>query len=219
MNIAGTSLCFVRIATVLIILGGFSDAVRASDQEIYILYLHGRIVENKGTTPTHAEFGLYDYPAIVEALGARGDTVISEARAAGTTVDQYARKTIEDIEKLIADGVSPTQIVVVGFSKGGGIAIRVSELIAQPDIRYVLLASCAKWISNYPKLRLTGSVLSMVETSDKMGISCNDLAERGDELISFKETTISTGKGHGAFYLPDSVWLDPVLDWIHGGQE
>ena len=41
-----------------------------------VFYLHGRIVEDEGSRPVHERFGLYDYPAIVEALGADGATVV-----------------------------------------------------------------------------------------------------------------------------------------------
>ncbi len=208
----------VFVAATLLFAVGLSSDAQASDGDTYIFYLHGRIIENEGTTPTHKKFGLYDYPAIVEALGTRGDIVVSETRGIGTKVNEYAKKTIKDIEKLIVDGISPAQIVVVGFSKGGGITIRISELLDQPTLRYVLLAACADWIKSYPKLHLTGSVLSVVETSDDLGKSCSGLASRGNDVVSFEEITLSTGKQHGAFYLPDPVWVDPVLDWIHGDE-
>lgn len=187
--------------------------------DIYIYYLHGRIIEEEGPTPTHAKFGLYDYPAIVEALGSRGATVISEVRPSGTMVDKYARQTIKKIKKQIVDGVSPGQIVVVGFSKGGGIAIRISNLFEQQGLRYVLLASCAGWIDSVPKLNLKGRILSVLESSDDLGKSCKNLAERGNEVVSYQEITLSTGKGHGAFYLPNPLWVTPVLDWVHDNKD
>ena len=124
------------------------DRGRNSADETYLFYLHGRIIEDAGPTPTHPKFGLYDYPAIVEALGSRGATVVSEVRKSGTEMDQYARKTIENIEKLISD--------------------------------------------------------------------CKDLADRGSGVTSFEELRISTGKEHGAFYLPRPVWVVPLLARVHG---
>jgi len=193
---------------------------RASDDEpdtgTYLFYLHGRIIEDAGPTPMHPRYGLYDYPAIVDALGARGATVVSEIRASGTGIDEYARKTIADIEKLIEEGVSPDRIVVTGFSKGGGIGIQASHLLGRPDVRYVLLAACSDWISSYPDLRLSGRVFSIYEASDELGTSCSDLAGRGTTVKSFQELKISTGKEHGAFYLPRPIWVTPLLDWVHG---
>jgi len=84
-----------------------------------IFYLHGRIVEEEGPRPVHERFGLYDYPAIVDALGANGALVVSEVRESGTKAHEYARTVVEDIEGMIANGTAPEDITVVGFSKGG----------------------------------------------------------------------------------------------------
>jgi hypothetical protein len=177
--------------------------------------LHGQIIEEQGPRPVHERWGLYDYPAVVDALGSSGARVISEVRARGTDVTHYANQVAEEIEALISDGVSPERIVVVGFSKGGGIAIFVSDRLNHPEIRFVLLAACSDWLSSVPDVRLTGHVLSVIEKSDTLGRSCKKLAQRNDELGSFQEVKIRTGKEHGAFYLPRQEWLDPVLDWIH----
>ena len=180
-----------------------------------IFYLHGQIVEGQGPRPVHERWGLYDYPAVVDALGSSGAKVISEVRARGTDVTQYANRVADEIEALISDGVSPERIVVVGFSKGGGIAIFVSDRLNRPEVRFILLAACSDWLSSVPNVRLTGHVLSVIERSDTLGRSCKELAKRNDELSSFQEVKIRTGKEHGAFYLPRQEWLDPVLDWIN----
>ncbi len=189
--------------------------VQAEEEQPIILYLHGMIIENEGPTPTHPEFGLYDYPAIVEALGSRGARVISEVRDANTNIYDYAAVTIKQIERLISQGVSPDRIVVIGFSKGGAIMIHVSSFLRRPEIRYVPLAACSSWLSEYPHLRLTGHVFSVYETSDELAGSCKSMFNKNKELKSFDERRISTGNRHGAFYLPDPRWLDPVLDWVY----
>jgi len=38
----------------------------------YLIFLHGRIVEDEGARPTHPDFGVYEYAAILDALAARG---------------------------------------------------------------------------------------------------------------------------------------------------
>lgn len=208
-------ICNFRIIVLAAFLAVFSTVALAAEPTVF--YLHGRIIEEKGVRPVHPKFGLYDYPAVVEALGSRGADVISEVRASGTVVDEYAKKTVADIEGLIAKGVAPDQIVVVGFSKGGAIAIYVSSLLDKPDVRFVFMASCGRWISSQPELRPTGHVLSVFEESDGIAGSCDELASRDEDLGSFREIEISTGKQHGAFYVPRAEWLEPVLDWIHGG--
>ena len=53
----------------------FHSLAVAQDNEVpdpgkpIIIYLHGQIIEDEGPTPTHPRWGLYDYPAVVEALG------------------------------------------------------------------------------------------------------------------------------------------------------
>lgn len=185
-------------------------------KSIYLIYLHGRIIENYGPRPTDSRFGLYDYPAILEALSARGATVISAQRPPETDMNKYAGIVVAQVEELIAGGVQPENIVVVGFSKGGGIAMRVSSFMRRPQVRFVLLAACHDG-PVAPPLRLTGHILSVYETSDTLAGSCKPLADQSPKSESFEEIEISTGKLHGAFYMPLPVWVDPVLDWVYGG--
>ncbi len=181
----------------------------------YLIYLHGRIVEDLGPRPTDSRFGLYDYPAILEVLGSRGAIVISSKRKSKSDVNEYAGIVVAQIEQLIRDGVPSENIVVVGFSKGGDIAIHVSSFLRRPQVRFVLLAAC--WPRpEEPQLRLTGHIFSIYETSDTLaGESCASLTEHAEKPQSFKEMSITTGRSHGAFYIPIKDWVEPVLDWVH----
>lgn len=183
--------------------------------KIYLFYLHGRIIENSGPRPSDPRYGLYDYPAILDALSSRGALVISTQRPAKTDINAYAGIVVSQVEKLIERGVSPGNIVVVGFSKGGAIATRVSSFLRRPHVRFVLLAACPGG-SAAPQISLTGQVLSVYEESDTLAGSCKPLADQSEQLRSFKELKISTGKLHGAFYMPHPVWVEPLLDWVHG---
>ena len=180
----------------------------------HVIYLHGRIVEQLGPRPTDLRFGLYDYPAILEALASKGATVISSQRSPSTNVNEYAGIVVAQVEELIRRGVPSEHIVVVGFSKGGDIAIHASSFLRRPQVRFVLLGAC--WDRpEEPQLRLTGRVLSIYETSDSLaGESCQSLTQHPEKPESFKEVRISTGLSHGAFYRPIKEWIDPVLEWI-----
>ena len=184
-----------------------------------IFYLHGRIIEDAGPQPVHPRWGMYDYPAVVAALGGRGAAMVSEQRASDTDVSDYAKQVVADIERLLAAEFPAQNIGVVGFSKGGGIAINASSLLQDADIRYVFLAACSEEIGSVPKLAPSGRVLSVIEESDNLMGTCNDLVSRNPNLGDYREITISTGKEHGAFYLPRSEWVEPVLDWVHAPQE
>lgn len=200
----------VRAATVL------SDVPATPElRKTYLIYLHGRVAEGDDPRPIDARFGRYDYPAIKQALAARGDIVISAQRKRDTDVNEYAGIVVAQVERLIGAGVPPQSIVVVGFSKGGAIAIHVSSFLRRPQVRFVLLAAC--WPRpDEPQLRLTGRVLSIRETSDTLaGESCRSLAEQDERPQSFEELRIATGRSHGAFYLPRSEWIEPLLDWVH----
>jgi len=194
----------------------YTDAPESLEPaKIYLIYLHGRIIENSGPRPTDSRYGLYDYPAILEALSSRGAVVISAQRPPETDMNKYAGVVVSQVEDLIGRGVPPENIVVAGFSKGGGIATRVSSFLRRPQVRFVLLAACPN-DTPAPQLRLTGHVLSVYEASDTLAGSCKPIADLPEHPRSFKEIKISTGKLHGAFYMPLPIWVDPVLDWVHG---
>lgn len=194
----------------------YTDIPTTPDRtKIHLIYLHGRIIENSGPRPTDSRFGLYDYPAVLEALSSRGAVVISAQRPPDTDMSRYAGVVVSQVEELLDRGVPPENIVVAGFSKGGGIALRTSSFLRRPQVRFVLLAACPKG-SVAPQIRLTGHVLSIYEASDTLAGSCKPLADQLEHPQSFKEVEISTGELHGAFYRPLPAWIDPVLDWVHG---
>jgi hypothetical protein len=195
-----------------------TDVPEAPDPaKIHLIYLHGRIIENAGPRPVDPRYGIYDYPAVLDALASRGAVVISAQRAPKTDMDRYAGVVVSQVETLIERGVLATNIVVVGFSKGGGITKRVSSFLRRPEVRFVLLATCPA--GPLPtQTRLTGRILSVYEASDELGGTCRPYAEQPERPASFQEIRISTGKRHGAFYMPLTEWVDPVLDWVHGSE-
>ena len=182
--------------------------------ETYVFYLHGAIVEDQGIRPVSPEFGVYEYEEILDALAAEGLVVISEPRPRGTDGREYARKLVGQIEELLAAGVPARRISVVGFSKGGGIAVLVSSLLSNEDVRFVFLATCASWIRNWPELILRGHILSIYEESDPVGRSCAAALADSDIRPEFRELKLQLGERHGAFYQPRPEWLDPVVEWV-----
>jgi hypothetical protein len=188
------------------------QAIRAD--ETYVFYLHGAIVEDQGMRPVSPEFGVYEYEEILDALAAEGFVVISEPRTRGTDGREYARKLVGQIEELLAAGVPARRISVVGFSKGGGIAVVVSSLLGNEDVRFVFLATCASWIRNVPELILRGHILSIYEESDPIGRSCEAALADSEIRPEFKELKLQLGERHGTFYRPRPEWLDPVVEWI-----
>ncbi|MEC9364242.1 MAG: alpha/beta hydrolase [Pseudomonadota bacterium] len=178
----------------------------------YLLYLHGRIIEDRGPRAMHPQWGLYDLEAVSRALAARDAIVVARQRAPGSRVREDAEAVQEQVRALLAAGVPAPRIVVVGFSKGAAIAMLAAAGLPEP-LRLVVLAGCAPGMRG--PLTLSAHVLSIHERSDPLGESCAALLSGGGEA-SFTEIAIATGRSHGAFFLPQDEWVVPLLDWVHG---
>ncbi|NOR35270.1 MAG: alpha/beta hydrolase [Woeseiaceae bacterium] len=179
----------------------------------YVFYLHGQIVQDVGPRPTHPQYGLYDYPLILETLADHDLTVISQRRKQGTDRQKYAKTIVKQVDALLDRGVEPENITVLGFSAGGIITIFASSMMPGAEINFVIMASCSDWMVDAPDLTLNGRVLSVYELSD-FAYSCKELAGRSPGPSGYQDVAINTGKEHGAFYLPDDAWVQPVVDWI-----
>jgi len=185
----------------------------------YLFYLHGRIIEDKGLRPESSRFGIYEYEDILADLAGRGFIVISEPREHGTQVPVYARKVVGQVQTLLGQGVPPEYISVVGFSKGGGIAIEVSTLLPAAPVNFVLLAACGRWIfqSEHPP-NLSGRVLSIREASDNIVGSCQRAFDSSTRIIESREIELHLGGGHGVFFRPVPQWFEPTVAWLLSAQ-
>ncbi len=192
-----------------------SPPANPSQSATYVFYLHGQIIENAGRRPTHPQFGVYEYDEILRALSGPDRYVISEQRPPNTEVSAYAEAVAGQVRQLIDRGVPPAQIAVVGFSKGGRIAVAISSLLREP-VTYVFLAACNQGVFHDESYRVGGRVLSIYEESDEIGVSCTPLLERSPSVMESKEVRIATGARHGAFYLPRREWVSEVLEWVRG---
>ncbi len=176
-----------------------------------VIYLHGKIVEDKGDNAVHPRYGTYEYGSIVSKLRESGHTVLSEVRPPDTDRVEYAAATAELIRSLIEKGTAPNDIVVIGFSKGAQIAILVSQQLADERLRFVFQAVCGSWLARYEDVRVHGTILSQYETSDAAG-SCEGLFARSPAKTC--EIPLATGLEHGAFYRPLDAWFEPLVTWI-----
>jgi len=179
--------------------------------ERHLIYLHGRIVQDQQSRrPVHERHGPYELDAIAEALRKRGFTVHAELRAKETTVDEGANAVVRQVRELIASGVVPDRITVVGASMGASIAMRASARLQHPDVRFVALAPCFsraaeaifKESGAYPSRRM----LVIREESDIPSSECPK-TDRAKELV------LNTGLAHGFIYRPLPEWVEPVVKW------
>jgi hypothetical protein len=224
----GRTLLVIRLVAVLLAcLVGFCVAALAQELKIYdripitidpsaryVVYLHGRIIEDEGPRPTHADWGVYEYRQILEALAAGGATVIAEQRPPMTDMDDFARHVAEQVRGLLRAGVNAERISIIGFSKGGGIAMRASALLENTVINFVFLAACGDGDFRGVDLRVWGRILSVYEASDEDGQSCAELFAKAGPTGNRSEVRIDVGKQHGAFFRPYKEWLAPVQRWI-----
>ena len=180
----------------------------------YLIYLHGRIVEEQGRRPTDERFGIYEYQQILDSLAASGAEVISEQRPRGTDFRAFGAHVADQVRRLLAAGVPAERIAVVGFSKGGGIAIIASALLRDPRIPFVFLGSCGDWVEGRDDVDVRGRILSIYEASDELGTSCEPLFAQASEPGEHREIRIDTGGGHGAFFRPRAEWLAPLFHWV-----
>jgi acetyl esterase/lipase len=179
----------------------------------YLIYLHGRIIEEKGRRPVDERFGIYEYDQILDRLAASGAEVIAEQRPQGTDFRAFGAHVADQVRALLAAGVPPERISVVGFSKGGAIAIITAALLRNPRINFVFMGACGDWLDGRDDVAIEGRILSIYEASDELGTSCQPLFKRVQGVGERREIMINTGARHGAFYRVREEWMTPVLAW------
>jgi dienelactone hydrolase len=188
----------------------------------YLIYLHGRIIEDQGPRPTSKDWGVYEYRQILDTLAASGVAVVSEQRRPNTDMDAFAEHVAQQVRQLLTAGVPAENVTVMGFSKGGGIATRASALLKDDRVNFVFLAACGD--GNFSNIQrdqrdVRGRILSIYEETDEVGRSCAQLFAKSTGKGERKEIKIETGKSHGAFYQPRKEWIDPALAWARGSKE
>lgn len=192
--------------------------------EKYIFFLHGKLVEKQGPNARHACFGIYDYHGIVNAFINQGFTVISEMRPKGTKLYKYSANIVRQIKTLLAHGIPPEQITVVGFSKGNAIALLISAALKNPGVNFVVMSGisytgthvpgCYKKLIDRSVQFLQGRFLSIYDESDQGCDFCQKIFQNISDGAIFKEIKVKNGLGHGLFYRPRKDWFDPVVEWI-----
>jgi dienelactone hydrolase len=182
----------------------------------YLFYLHGRIIEVQGPDAVSPDFGRYEYRRILEALAEGGFVVVSEVREDGAGA-AFVEATVRQVQGLLDAGVSAHHVTVVGFSKGGFMALGVAAKVASDDVGYVILAGCSSdpdWAARQGS-RIRGRFLSLHDRSDRFSPSCATLFAKSERVQDKTEHVFETGLDHGLFYRPRADWLDHVVAWAH----
>ena len=182
----------------------------------HIFYLHGMIIEIQGINAVSPQFGAYEYTSIIDSLKATGAEVHAEVRTENTEFYQFGKKISKEIDALISKGVTPEDITVIGASKGGMIAMYISDLNTN-NVNYVLLGSSSEYSQKTFDFNMHGNILGIYEKSDTVaGNNYQHWIDKSTNATSFEQLQINTGLGHGFLYTPNKAWLDPARKIIMG---
>ena len=192
---------------------GYDMPKKTDKNTRYVFYLHGRVIEARGLHPNDERYGTYEYLDILKALRSRGVYVISEARPNETNAHHYAERIANQIRELRKRGVPANHITVIGASKGAVITMLVSTLVADRDVRFVLMANCNDSILDRFKPNLHGAVLSIYDEKDVFGGTCEPFFAKATGLSRQHEIKTTLGIGHALLYAPYPEWVEPAIAW------
>lgn len=180
----------------------------------YIYYLHGRIIEIQGKDAVSEEYGKYEFDSIVKALSDPKHIVIAEVRTENVDYVAYASKVSKEIDSLLKIGIKPKNITVIGASKGAIIASNISSINTNP-INYVFLAGNNKYQEENNNWKFHGQVFCIYDQSDNIAGSNYDYWKNNENYTTkFEQLELKTNLGHGFLYKPLKDWIEPTRKWI-----
>jgi hypothetical protein len=185
----------------------------------YLFYLHGKIIEDQGIPAVSPDYGEYEYEAILQKFVGYGFTVISEQRPKNTDGMNYAKRVSGQVTALLDAGVPAKNITVVGASKGGGIAIFISDLLENEEVNFVIMGACHPddvKILKQNNVSLFGNILTIRDSVDEFSGACGELFASTTGLVRHNELVLHIGSGHGILYQPLDEWVLPAVQWASG---
>lgn len=155
------------VALVVLIQISCKSQLNETDDLKRIFYLHGRIIEEQGKNAYSEEFGSYEMDSIISALKVENSEVYAEIRSENVEPREYAIMISKQIDSLINLGIKPTNITVIGASKGAIIASNISDINSNP-INYIFLAGNNEYQERSNNWKFHGQVLCIYEASDSI---------------------------------------------------
>jgi len=191
------------------------------DQKPIVFFLHNRFLEEHELNDIHPQYGRVAYKEILSEFEKSGLKVISEKRNGNVNAREYATNVVQQIDSLIAKGVKPEKITVIGTSKGGYIAQYVSTIANNPKLNFVFIACFQNSdIQNIPEINYCGNILTIYEQSDPYGVSALERKQKSTcEILNFKEIELHTEMKHGFLFKPLQEWIAPTVQWANGNYE
>jgi pimeloyl-ACP methyl ester carboxylesterase len=144
--------------------------------------------------------------------------VSGELRSRSATESGAADDLVAQVRRLLAAGVPPSQVTVVGASVGAGITLIASARLQNKDLRFAVLGAClsesVRQILGGEGKAPSGKMLSVREASDESTQPCAAWSNSpGAPSLDAREIVLHTGLSHGFLYRPLPEWVDPTVQW------
>ena len=201
--------CVLASATLVALVAMAAPAIDAREAPVpadarYLVYLPSR-------SPA------VDHAANIRAFEEGGVSVVTLAYA-GEVDRDYARRVTREVRSLIASGVAPGAITVVGAGSGSPVAALASAMTANRRVNYVLLGNCDARLADDSTFHMSGRVLGVRDAADSTSLSCRQLWRGSPKLAQHRDLVLESGLGAALFDAPRLEWVQPVANWSQGGQ-
>ena len=170
----------------------------------YLIYL-------PSTSPSVDQLGL------INAFGEIGFTVHTMAFA-GESQPDYARRIAKHVHSLIAEGVAPEAITVLGAGSGSPIAVLTSAATGHRRVNYALLGECDRSLKDQYRFRMSGRVIGIRADSDSGSGSCRPLWQDSPKVSQRQDLVVNSPLADTFFDAPRKEWLQALSDWSQGGR-
>lgn len=160
------------------------------------------------------DFGKYEIDSIASAVKVDNAVIHCDIRNYDTDVKVYAAKVSEEIDSLVNSGVKPSDITVIGASKGAIIACNISDMNIH-DINYIFFAGNNDYQEENNDWKFHGKVLCIYDLSDDIaGKDYSYWKQKENFTSKFEQIEIKTDLGHGFLYKSIDDWVLPAREWI-----
>lgn len=196
--------CMVIAASPLVAASGNTTKTDAGNTVRYLIYVPSRAAG-------------VDHAANVRAFEDNGFSVLTMAPA-GESDHGYVLRVRDEIRGLIARGIAPETITVIGSGVGSPLTAMVSSATGDRRVNYVLLGGCDANLARAPRFHLSGRVLGLRDADDGASPSCRPLWRNAPKLTRQHDMVLHSGHGAALFDAPRDAWIRPVEQWGRSGQ-
>lgn len=178
--------------------------------------------EDAGTDAPHLVYlpsrsQAVDHASNVRAFEQQG-FIVRTMEQGGESDREYILRVRDHVRGLIASGVSPSAITVIGSGRGSPATAVVSVATGNRHVNYVMLGRCDAELADDPRFRMSGRVLGVRDADDRGSRSCRPLWRESPKVTERRDLVVRTGLGASLFDAPRAEWLQPVADWSAGGR-